>query len=68
LEELLPALGGVPFLTEAIRSLNVPGYAKRYLHIKKRERGFDEATFVGSFLMLNGAGDWPARCFVPVDC
>ena len=56
LEECVTALGGLPLLVRAIRSLDVPGSVKRNLHLKKRERGFDEPTYVESFLVLNAVG------------
>lgn len=56
LEETITAWGGVPLLARAIRSLGVPGSVQRHLHIKQRERGFDEATYIESFLVLNGVG------------
>jgi hypothetical protein len=56
LEESVTALGGVPLLVRAIRSLDVPGSVGRHLRIKQRERGFDEATYVESFLVLNAVG------------
>lgn len=28
----------------------------RHIRIKKRDRGYDEATFVESFVLLNGVG------------
>ena len=56
LDETLTAWGGVPLLARAIRSLGVPASVRRHLRIKQRERGFDEATYVESFLVLNGVG------------
>src|SRR5260370_42420727 len=56
LEEWLTALGGIPLLGRAARSLDVPGSVDRQLRVKQRERGFDEATYVESFLVLNAAG------------
>ena len=56
LEETITAWGGVPLLARAIRSLGVPASVRRHLQIKQRERGFDEATYVESFLVLNGVG------------
>lgn len=56
LEECLTALGGIPLLVRAARSLDVPGSVARHLRVKQRERGFDEATYVESFLVLNAAG------------
>ena len=56
LEETVTALGGVPLFVRTARSLDVPGSVKRHLHLKQRERGFDEATYVESFLVLNAVG------------
>lgn len=56
LQECVTALGGVPLLVRAIRSLDVPGSVGRHLQIKQRERGWDEATYVESFLVLNAVG------------
>jgi hypothetical protein len=56
LEECVTALGGVPLLLRAARSLNVPGLVGRHVQVKERERGFDEATYVESFLLLNAVG------------
>jgi hypothetical protein len=56
LEECLTAWGGVPLMVRAARSLNVPGLVKRYVSIKERDRGFDEATYIESFLVLNAIG------------
>jgi hypothetical protein len=55
-EECLTALGGIPLLVRTARSLDVPGSVKRNLALKQRDRGFDEATYVESFLVLNAAG------------
>jgi Transposase DDE domain group 1 len=56
LEETITALGGVPLFVRAVRSLDVPGSVKRNLHLKQRERGYDEPTYVESFLVLNAVG------------
>jgi len=56
LQECVTALGGVPLLVRAARSLDVAGSVGRHLHVKQRERGFDEATYVESFLVLNAVG------------
>jgi len=56
LEEQVTALGGIPLLVRAARSLDVPGSVARHLRLKQRERGFDEATYVESFLVLNAVG------------
>ena len=56
LEECVTALGGVPLLVRAIRSLDVAGSVQRHVRMKQRERGFDEATYIESFLVLNAVG------------
>ncbi|CAN5222769.1 hypothetical protein BH24GEM2_BH24GEM2_16720 [soil metagenome] len=56
LEEMVTALGGLPLLLRAARSLDVPGSVKRHLRLKQRERGLDEAAYVESFLVLNAVG------------
>src|SRR5256885_12727085 len=56
LQECVTALGGIPLLVRAARSLDVTGSVQRHLQVKQRERGFDEPTYVESFLVLNAAG------------
>lgn len=56
LEECLTALGGVPLLVRTLRSLDVPGHIRRHVALKKRQRGFDEATYVESFVVLQAVG------------
>jgi hypothetical protein len=56
LNECVTALGGVPLLVRAARSLDVPGRVQRHLQLKQRQRGFDEASYVESFLVLNAVG------------
>jgi hypothetical protein len=56
LQECVTAWGGIPLLVRAIRSLDVSGRVQRHLRIKQRDRGFDEATYVESFLVLNAVG------------
>ena len=56
LRECVTGLGGIPLLVRAARSLDVSGSVQRHLRVKQRERGFDEATYVESFLVLNAAG------------
>jgi hypothetical protein len=55
-QESLTALGGMPLVVQAFRSLGLPGSVKRHVHIKERERGYDEATSVESFVILHAAG------------
>ncbi len=64
-DECLTALGGIPLFVRTARSLDVPGSVKRNLALKQRERGFDEATYVESFLVLNAAG---GDCLDDFDC
>lgn len=64
-EECLTALGGVPLFVRTARSLDVPGSVQRNLSLKERDRGFDEATYVESFLVLNAAG---GDCLDDFDC
>src|SRR5664280_2682089 len=66
LEECVTALGGVPLWVRAIRSLDVPGSVQRHLQIKQRERGFDEATYIESFLVLNAVGGDCVEDFEPL--
>jgi len=54
--EILTALGGMPLVVQTFRSLGLPASVKRHVHVKERERGYDEATFVESFVVLNAAG------------
>jgi len=56
LEETLTALGGIPLVVQAFRSLGLPGSMQQHVAVKERERGYDEATFVESFVILNAAG------------
>jgi hypothetical protein len=54
--ETLTALGGIPLVVQAFRSLGLPRSVKEHVRVKERERGYDEATFVESFVVLNAAG------------
>ncbi len=54
--EMLTALGGMPLVVQTFRSLGLPASVKGHVHVKERERGYDEATFVESFVVLNAAG------------
>jgi len=56
LPEMLTALGGIPLVVQAFRSLGLPGSIQEHVRVKQRERGYDEATFVESFVLLNAAG------------
>ena len=56
LTEILTAWGGVPLVVQAFRSLGVPASVQQHVQIKQRERGYDEATMVESFVVLNALG------------
>src|SRR5260370_38270079 len=55
-EEVLTALGGLPLVVQAFRSLGLPGRVKQHVAVKERPRGYDEAPFVESFVLLIAAG------------
>lgn len=54
--DILTAFGGLPLVAQTYRSLGLPQSVARHLHLKPRQRGVDEATFVESFVLLNAAG------------
>jgi hypothetical protein len=56
LEENLTALGGMPLLMQAFRSLGAGRSVAEHVHLKQRQRGLDEASYVESFVVLNAAG------------
>lgn len=56
LEECLTAYAGIPLFVRAARSFGVPESVKQHLHLKQRQRGYDEASYVESFLVLNALG------------
>jgi len=59
LQETLTALGGIPLVVQAFRSLGLPQRIQEHVRVKQRQRGYDEATFVESFVILNAAGgEW----------
>src|ERR1700720_4894603 len=55
-EQNITALAGIPLLVQAFRSLGLPASVRRNVSVKRRERGYDEATYVESFVILNAAG------------
>jgi hypothetical protein len=56
LAEELTALGGVPLVVRAFRSLGLPAATQEHAHIKQRERGYEEPTDVESLVVLNAVG------------
>lgn len=44
-------------MVQAFRSPGLPGSVKQNLLVKERQRGYDQATFVESFVVLNAARD-----------
>lgn len=54
--EMLTGFAGAPLLIQAFRSLAGPAAVAEHVQVKQRERGYDEATFVESFLLLNAMG------------
>ena len=56
IEETLTALGGIPLVVQAFRSLGLPQSVREHVRVKERERGYDEASLVESFVILNAAG------------
>jgi hypothetical protein len=56
IEEALTALGGIPLVVQSFRSLGLPESVKEHVRVKERDRGYDESTFVESFVILNAAG------------
>jgi len=55
-QEVLTAYAGIPLFVRASRCFGVPESVARNLSLKQRQRGFDEATYVESFLVLNALG------------
>ena len=58
--ETLTAMGGVPLVVQTFRPLGLPAKVREHVRIKERERGYDEATMVESFVVLNAVG---GECF-----
>jgi len=55
-KEIWTSRGGIPLVVQTCRGLGVPASVSRNVKIKQRQRGFDEATFIESFVILNAAG------------
>lgn len=58
--ETITAMGGVPLVVQTFRSLALPASVRQHVRVKERERGYDEATMVESFVVLNAVG---GECF-----
>ncbi len=56
LPEMLTALRGILLVVQAFRSLGLPQSVRERVRVKERQRGYDEATLVESFVILNAAG------------
>lgn len=56
LPEAVTAMAGVPLVVQAFRSLALPDSVRQHVQIKERQRGYDEATYVESFVILNAVG------------
>jgi hypothetical protein len=54
--DTLTSYGGVPLLVRTCRALGVPASVGRHVHVKKRSRGYDEATMVESLVILHAVG------------
>jgi hypothetical protein len=54
--EMLTGFAGAPLLIQAFRSLGGPAAVSEHVQVKQRDRGYDEATLVESFLLLNAMG------------
>lgn len=55
-EDLITGFAGLTLVMETFRGLHVGQSANRHLQIKERERGFDEGTYLESFVLLQAAG------------
>lgn len=55
-EDLITGFAGLTLVMEAYRGLKVGQSANRLLAIKERQRGFDEGTYLESFVLLHASG------------
>jgi hypothetical protein len=56
LQEKLTAFGGIGPVVQTFRSLGLPASVARHVAVKERQRGYDEATVIESFVLLNALG------------
>jgi len=54
--ETITSYAGIPLIAQAFRALGVAGSVASNVKVKERDRGYDEATMVESFVILNAAG------------
>ena len=55
-KETITVFGGIPLVVQTWRALGLPASVMENVRVKERERGFDEATLVESFIILNATG------------
>jgi hypothetical protein len=55
-KESITVFGGIPLVVHTCRALGLARSVKDNIRVKERERGFDEATLVESFIVLNATG------------
>jgi len=55
-EEVITARGGIPLIAQTFRALGLSTSVKQQVQVKERQRGYDEATLVESFVILNAVG------------
>jgi hypothetical protein len=55
-DQAITGMAGIPLLVQAFRSLGLAASVLRKVSIKQRQRGFDEASYVESFVILNATG------------
>jgi hypothetical protein len=55
-DQTLTALAGIPLVVQTFRSLGLVTSIQENLFLKQRQRGYDEATYIESFVVLNAAG------------
>jgi hypothetical protein len=56
IQDSITACAGLTLVAETFRGLRMGQSVNRHVEIKQRDRGFDEGTYVESFVLLNAAG------------
>jgi hypothetical protein len=54
--ETMTSWGGISLLVRTFRSLGLAQSVNQHVRIKQRQRGYDEASVVESFVILNAIG------------